>query len=439
MLRRVTLFFMALAACFLMGCELRTVDQMYCLPERPESYNNLQSAMNTAVGSAEYCAPISGENRQSVQMADLDGDGVRECLVFVKRNTQNPLEILIFHERDGQYSLTDTIQCVGTAFETVEYAQMDGVGGVEIIVGRQVGAEVLRSMSVYQCKNGKLRQLVTASYTKMLTCDLDNNSRKELLLIHPGQTDADNAVAELYSMEQGNIVRSNEATVSSSADKLKRIITGRLTGGVPAVFVGSVVDERSIITDVFALADGIFTNVSLSNEAGTSVQTLRNYYVYADDIDEDGEVELPDLITFETAAESGQESRHHVIRWYTMDVDGSETDKLYTHHNFLGGWYLQLNSNWASRISVVQNDTEFSYYLWDSQFLNSQKVFTVYSFTGQDREEQAVAQNRFVLLRTETTTYAAHLEVASGAIMLSKDDLINGFRLIRQDWITGEM
>lgn len=439
MLRRVVVLILAAAACFLVGCELRTVDQMYCLPERPESYNNLQSAVNAAVGTAEYCAPISGENRQSVQMADLDGDGVRECLVFVKRNTQTPLEILIFHESDGRYALTDTIQCLGTAFETVEYAQMDGIGGVEIIVGRQVGAEVLRSMSVYQYKEGKLLQLVTASYSKMLICDLDNNNRQELFVIHPGQTDADNAVAELYVMEQGNIVRSNEAPVSSSADKLKRIITGRLTGGVPAIFVGSVVDEHSIITDVFALYDGTFSNVSLSNEAGTSVQTLRNYYVYADDIDEDGEVELPDLITFESVSETGQQARHHVIRWYSMGVNGEETDKLYTHHNFLGGWYLQLDSAWAPRISVMQNGAEFSYYLWDPLFNTSEKMFTIYAFTGQDREEQAVSQNRFVLLRTEATTYAAHMEVASGAISLSREDLINGFRLIRQDWITGEM
>lgn len=439
MFRRICAFFLLAAACFLCGCELRTVDQMYCLPERPDSYNNLQTAMNAAVGTDEYCAPISGENRQSVQMADLDGDGIRECLAFIKRNTEKPLQILIFHENNGQYSLTDTIECHGTAFETVEYAQMDGVGGMEIIVGRQVGPEVLRSMSVYQYAGGTLEQLVTTSYSKMVICDLDNNARKDLMLIHPGQTEADNAVAELYSMDQGVMVRSNEAPVSGTPDKLKRIITGCLTDGAGAVFVGSVVDEYSIITDVFALVDGTFTNVSLSNESGTSVQTLRNYYVYADDINDDGEVELPDLITFDTEEDSGEQSRHHVIRWYTMGVDGKETDKLYTHHNFLGGWYLKLNDEWASRVSVVQNGTEFSYYLWDAQFSDSQKIFTIQAFTGQNRETQAVDQNRFVLLRTETTIYSAQLEVASGAISLSKEDLINGFRMIHQDWITGEM
>jgi len=205
------------------------------------------------------------------------------------------------------------------------------------------------------------------------------------------------------------------------------------------VFVGTTVEESALITDIYALVDGHFTNVSLSNESGTSVQTLRNYYVYAEDIDNDGEVELPDLITMRSMESERNLSRRYLIRWYAMAVNGSEITKMHTYHNYVGGWYLELDAAWASRISVVHRDNACDFYLWDSKNQQADKVFTVYALTGQDREEQAVTENRFVLHRSESTVYAAHMEVASGLMEISREDMIAGFHLIRQDWKTGEM
>ena len=51
------------------------------------------------------------------------------------------------------------------------------------------------------------------------------------------------------------------------------------------------------VTDIFSLVDGRLTNISFSNEANTSIRTLRNFYVYAEDIDADGVLELPSLLT----------------------------------------------------------------------------------------------------------------------------------------------
>lgn len=439
MIKRICFAIVFAALCLCAGCSMRTVDELYCLPKRPESYDDLQSAIDRAMVGLEYCAPLSGENQQTVQMADLDGDGSREYLLFAKGGSEMPLQILIFSQTEETYVLTDTVESHGSAFEAVEYVQMDGKGGMELIVGRYLGGEVLRSVSVYTFIDGHLEQVLTTNYSKILTCDLDDNTLAELMVIRPGQTDTDNGLAELYSMGTGTVERSNEATLSGTVDKLKRVITGRLYGGVPAVFVGSSVDESAIITDVYAIVDGVFTNVSLSNESGTSVQTLRNYYVYADDIDKDGEVELPDMISMKTLEPERSGDRQYIIRWYAMGADGSEVNKMYTYHNFVGGWYLRLDNELASRITVIQEGILYRFYLWDPQHTEAEHIFTVHTFSGQEREQLAVEQNRFILYRSESTVYAAHLEVASGAVHITQEDLINGFHLIRQDWKTGEM
>ncbi len=427
-----------MAALILGGCAMRTVDKMYRLPKRSVQHSNLQSVIDQAMQGKAYCAPLSGENQQTVQQADLDGDGVPEYLLFAKGNSEKPLTVFIFRQIGDTFVLSQTIEGNGTAFDRVEYVQLDGRDGMELVIGKQVSDQVTRSVSVYSFSGGQAEQLVSANYSYFLTVDLDSDKLGELLVLQPGGEESAHGVAVLYGVEHGVMERSNEAILSQPVENLKRVITGRLHGGDPAVFVGSTVEESAIITDVYAMVDGVFTNVSCSNESGTSVQTMRNYFVYADDIDDDGEVELPDLIAAQPQSMLYLSDRHDLIRWYAMNPDGSEVDKLYTFHNFMGGWYLRLDAAWANRITVTPNANAFDFYLWDTSGKPTRKIFSVYVLTGQDREEQAVQENRFVLYRGESTVYAAYLDAASGAINITQEDLINGFCLIRQDWKTGE-
>lgn len=439
MKKRIWFVAVLAAACLLSACQIRTVDEMYQVPKRPQSYNDLQSVMDAAMNDLEYSAPRAGENQQTVQMADLNGDGIREYLLFAKGGGDKPLRILIFVQKDDSYQLMDTIACTGASFDLVEYVQIDGSGGMEIIVGCQISEQVSRSVSVYTLVDGQMNQVLSTNYTKFLTCDLDSDALMELVILRPDTSNLDNGIAELYGMENGIMERSNEVKLSSPTERLKRVITGQLHGGVPAVFAASAVDESAIITDVYALIDGVFTNISLSKEAGTSVQTLRNYYVYADDIDDDGEVELPSLITMKQSGQGGNTDKQYLIRWYALDTEGAETDKMHTYHNYVGGWYLKLDPQWAHRIMVVPDGNEYGFYLWDEGYKTTEKIFSVFALSGQNREEQAVLDNRFTVYKSESVVYAARLEVASGALRITQNDLIESFSLIRQDWKTGEM
>ena len=427
-----------LAALMLLSGCMSTLDQMYCLPKRSQDAQNLQSSIDAAMTGLDYCAPISGENQQTVQTADLDGDGDMEYLVFAKGSAEKPMKILIFSLEEERYVFRAVLDSNGTAFDQVEYVQMDHRPGMELIVGRQVSDQVLRSVSVYHFDGFQVETLMSTNYTKFLSCDLDSDGMKELLILRPGQTDSDNGVAELYSIRDGAMARSNEASMSESADQLKRIITGRLQDGEPAVYVASTVGENAIITDVFALVDGTFRNVSFSNESGTSVQTLRNYYVYAADIDGDGVVELPNLIHMTPMDTARAKERQYLIRWYAMRLDGTEVDKMFTFHNYEGGWYFRLNRDWVSRVTVVQTGQVYDFYIWNSAFDQADKVLTIYAHTGPYREDHAATDGKFVLHRTESVVYAAVLENRAYDFGISKDDVMNGFHMIQQEWKTGE-
>lgn len=440
-MKKIRIFAVLLAVILLLaGCSFRTVNELYSLPKRSKGYNNLQSVIQSVMNGWEYSAPLSGEHQQTMQTADLDGDGDNEYLLFAKSNSaEKPLRIFIFSGDGKEYWLQDTIELIGSSFDQVAYVKIQNGKGVQLVVGHQVSDQVLKSMSVYQMADGEIERIFTASYSRFLCCDLDKNGLSEVFVIHPDVENASKCVAELYGSRNGIIERSQEVSLSASADSIKRIVFGSLNDGPAAVYVASGLDGNAVITDVCALLDGQLTNVSLSAESGTSVQTIRNYYVYADDVDGDGVLELPRLISLAAPAGAESDEDQYVIQWFALNSDGSTVDKLYTYHNFVGGWYLQIDPGIAGDLTAAQRGNSYEFGLWDAKNEQGQKLMTLYVLTGQRREEQAVEDNRFIVYKNDSTIYAVKLEVASAAYGMTQESLIDSFHLIVDDWNSGMM
>lgn len=431
---------LALTLCAMIsGCAM-TVEEMYCLPRRSEGYDNLQTVMDPVMEGLEYAAPVSGHNQQTVQTADLDGDGTDEVILFARAEDEHPLKIFVFRREERGYALMSTIDSSGSGFEQVEYAQMDGHAGLELVVGRQVSDQVLGNVSVYSFHDGQPNQLMNANYRKFLICDLDADELGDLVVLTGTAQETEQSVAVQYTMVDGNAERSAEARLSCPVDQLKRIMVGRLHGGQMAVFVASTVDANTIVTDVFAMKDGVLTNVSLSSDAGTSVKTLRNYYVYADDIDQDGEMELPSLITMYAPLSRAESGGEHLIRWYAMTPEGGEVDKLFTYHNYLQGWYLDLSPESAELVCVTPEGTgSYRFGLWDRTGEHLTDLWCIDVLTGDDRSAVAAEDGRFVLLKTDTVVYACRLELGARELGVTQEMLTEAFHLIQSDWYTGEM
>ena len=427
-----------LAALLLCGCA-RTIDELYTPPKRSEEYSRLQSAIDIAMAGLEYSAPLTGENQQAVQMADLDGDGVEEYLVFAKGTSDKPMQILIFTQRDdGNVEITEVITSNGSAYELVQYEQIDGKPGYELIVGRQVSDQLMGSVSVYSFSSGRAERLMNAGYSKLLTMDLGGSEQKELLLIQRGESDQANAVAVMYRYRSKSMSRSLEVELSRPAANVKRVSAGKLQCGTPAVFVSTATENSAIRTDILALKSDRLDRVAVLDSLEEGVRALGNYYVYAEDVDDDGIVEVPGLIPVQPVSAVWNLEEQYLIRWYSIDRSGAQTDKLHSFHNYADGWYLRLNSDWTSQLTVNQVGSTYAFYMWDEAFEEATAVFTIYALSGSDRQTQATGDGRFQLYSSTDVIYAARLESDLSQYGITEEYLINSFRLIHQDWNTGE-
>ncbi len=424
------LFAMLCMALLLTGCGLRTVDELYCLPKRSDADDDLQSVIDKAMGGLSYSAPIYGENRQSTQKVDLDGDGVEECLLFAKDSSEKPLKILIFCQLASGYVLMDTIEGYGFAFDFVSYAQMDGEPGLEIIVGRQVSNQVMRSVSVYRFSSGFSRHLLTASYTRAVTVDLDTDGNSELLLLKSGEGDNSNAIVSVYQLKDAQIQRTGIADLSAPMEMVKRAEIGLLQPGQPALFVTSLTRESCLVTDVLILQDAL-----TCIHPNQTIDVRGEEYIYPEDVDDDGIMELPQLVPMAFYPDSAQQ---YYIRWYSLDANGTETDKSYTYLSQADGWYLTLHSQWLGRLSAVRDQEKTVFYMWDVGHKTAKKLVTIYTLTDSDREIIAGQKGYITLYKADAVIFAAVLEPAAAVNGITESYLESIFHLVRTELNTEE-
>jgi len=420
----------------LSGC-LKSTEDLYRLPQQTSGYYNLQAEIAAVLNAgAEYSAPLAGQNRQPIQLADLDGDRETEAIVFLKTTEMMPLKAYIFDRLDGQYKLSAVIEGNGTSFQSVEYAQLDGVGGLELIIGWQISNQVTKAITAYSLRADGIIELMSANYTEYKTVDLNSDGLSDVMVLRFSTEDG-TGVAELYSYRGGQMERAPETAMSTGVSSIKRIITGFMDVNVPAVFVASLYAETNIVTDVFALKDGTFQNVAVKDENGRA-STVRNYYVYATDIDNDGLIELPSPVALKQYNAESTDN-YWSIEWYNLTLSGDRVLKKTTYHNYAGGWYLDLPDQWENLVVYRGNPAGsvrgHVFANWDGQG-QAQVMFTIYAFTGYHRNDLAVQDGRVVLAQKGDVTYAAKIENANTNLTI--EGLKALFHFIKMDWNSGE-
>ena len=422
----------------LTGCYSFNSMELYALPQRSREYRELQTAVETALGSGSYSAPLAGANRQVIQQADLDGDGLDETLVFCKMEGERPLKVLILRRTEDSYALAWTLEGDGTAFDSVQYAQIDGQPGMELLISRRIGEQVQQFLSVYTLTDGAALELMSSGYTAYTVVDLDGNQRSDIFVLR-ANSDGPRAYAELWRFQDGELRKDAEASLSTRAEDVKRMLTGDVAPGVPAVFVASAYDESNLITDVFALSGNSFTNISQNAESGQSAQTVRNYYVYSTDIDGDGLIELPNTLPLTAQAGDPASENQYRIIWYNLNPDGSRTEKMSTYHNFGEGWFLYLPEAWCQELFVTKNRTENGPAGTELSLLGPDgtrsPLVSVYVFNGEQALSMSRADGRFLLTQRGDVCYAALLNEAAG---LEPEELKARFSLISIDLLPGE-
>ena len=426
----------------LTGCMFRaSFEELYEVPRLPDEYTALREQIDGILSSgAEYAAPTSGTNIQSVQLVDLDGDGTEEALAFFRSSSEErPLKIYIFQAVEDSYEQVALVEGSGTSIHSVAYVDMDGDGIQELIVGWRVNAEY-QAVSVYSLRDFELRLLMESLYTQYEVLDFDGDGVQEIVLLR-SDTDGE-PIAEYYDWADGVLQVHSFARLSMTMAELERVDLGALRGGETALFVTGVAEDTQAITDILTYHQDAITNIVRNDVTGVSGEVFRYIDLRPQDIDGDGVTEVPMPVRLPSSG--GGDDTYWQVIWRNYNVRGQGEVAITTYHNTADGWYLVLPESWDGQIAVRQyagvDERGIVFSVIGLGGRSYQDFLGIYTITGSSREYKAARNERFVLKRQVDTIYAAaFLDGNEGwQYAIDQEELNQRFRLIVREWDSGE-
>lgn len=445
MKKTVTAAALGLLLFLLAGCSLRTPEDMYTLPKPPAEYNSLNAVIQETMSAlgAEYAAPLAGDNTQTVQLVDLDGDGVDEAVAFFRvTGDAKPLKVYIFkQDSEGVYAAYAVIEGEGTAVYSIDYENLGDQEGDEVIVSWRM-SEKVHALAAYSIRQGVVTEWLRTGYSGYRLLDIDMDNYKEVLVLQVDVTEGKSRV-ELYDYQGNAMILCATAPMSAGIKAISAVRTGFLRGSVPALFVSSSFGEGyGVLTDIFAWKDKTLANITLDEQMGQSISTVRYYdLVSGTDINGDNILELPmpQALPIYQKTNTGTAADFWTVDWHQYDINGTAWSVGSTYHNVQDRWYLVLPDSWEGRLTLTRRDnTVYSergvvFSRWNGEAAEPTPFLIIYRLTGDNREIRARIGDRFVLSEQSDAVYAAEF-LDGWNCGLDQEELIQRFRLIKTTW-----
>lgn len=413
----------------LSACAIETtVEDLFTLPRVPDEYTGLSQQLEELLSAGyEYAPPTAGQNIQSVQMEDLDGDDVQEAVVFLRKaDDEKPLKILVFDRVNEGYELLCTVESSGSSIDSVYYEDLTGDGRRELVVGWKISTTV-QTMAVYNIGREAI-QLMSAGYTRFVVQELNTYDPPGLFVL---RSDSEGTpVAEIYTWQTNVLAVSYRCGLSSTMADLARgsVVNGALIGGKPAVFITGVNESGSAVTDILTWEnpDGVI-NLMLNEATGKSNLEQPYRQLIPQDINNDGVTEVP----LPMSSGSGNDT---LTTWQQYSRAGWNRQVMQTYHCQSGGWYFQIPDEWWYHIDATSTET-VSGENQVTMYIGEQAVLSLYTITNENRENRAVMGSRFVLWRQTGTVYAAELYDVSSRYGFDVQLVKDNFHMMVSTWL----
>lgn len=476
------LFLPVAAVLLLSGCLFRPPDDLYKLPEKSAGYEKLnasiravRSGLEAEYGiSSELAVIVSGDNTATIQLQDLDGDGVRESAVTFIRvpGIEKAIKIYVFQQVGEDYVAAGIVEGDGAAIYSIDYVDLNGTGSKEIVVNWQIsagvyqlGAYTLDELSAPAEQKGPQGPASNAALpggnsglvaTELLLTgcsgavdgssgyrllDIDRDTHTEIAVVRIDSAGVGSQV-EVYGWRDGAFVSLSSAGLSSGVVSLVRLRANYLNGEYypPALYVICALSDGSRTIDVLSFQERSLVNLSLiGQDSGVSRNVLRGYIeVSPADINGDYILELPAPRRLPSMSEAVT-SNFWLIDWSQYDEAGNCTQVLTTYHNVQDAWYLIVPEEWTDKITISRNDSlsgqrEVVFSLWQGAGKEPIPFLSIYRLTGTNRASRAGYEGRFILREEESVIYAAAFYECGWDCGLDQTDLLENFNTIQASW-----
>ncbi len=343
------------------GCDayiFNSAENLVRPPKLSGDDGKLQDVFEKAVTEqGEYVLkyPSAGNYRSAFVKYDCDGDGSDEAFVFYSLKTEEmSVYMYMLDCVDGEWIAVDSFPGDGSDVYSIEFSDLNNDGISEVLVGwSSLDAKSNKKLSVYcSYESGTqldYRVLIIETYTSMITCDIDGDSQQELLIALINSTsDTYTTQAKLLKMSGAN---SSDMQISAvghinlySEITAFSAITSGVADGRTYIYLDEIAGDMYLTELLYWNNDTSTLEAPVETEIlnMTDCPTSRSLDINCEDIDSDGEKEIPSTVLFPNG---------YIVR---KNADG--TDKKSINENmYIINWLKYRNGGFETVSSYIEN------------------------------------------------------------------------------------
>ena len=340
------------------GCSITmSADELMRPPRLTEEQENIHEALLSATenSAVKLKYPRSGDYKTAFVMYDIDSDSVNEAIVFYSNasatasTAETVVNVGVFDEIDGKWELAETFGYNCSDIDLIDFIHNND-GSVSIVIGYITGLSE-KVLSVYEYSNSKLSQVYQSSYTNLYVSDCDSDGIDELMVF------SNNYVSLTSNLQIVNpdLDFDVTATVEMQPDisEISNIITNSVDGNF-VMYIDALNVSNMLITEIISYDGENAVNLTYDESDKKQVQTLRQSGIYSDDIDSDGEIEIPSASVLPGYESKEKDNQETAIQWLSLSGD-TLVRRYYSYYNLSEGYLFLFPERWVGLVTVKPN------------------------------------------------------------------------------------
>lgn len=338
----------------------------------PGQGGEIQQALAAALGEEpQYKFPREGDRLTPLILADLDGDGLEEALLFYTYSQASNACIALLAQREGQWVFLQEFEGKNSEVASVDVVDMWGDGSLQLAVGYAASNLSSKNLMFYRFREGSFIEIsYPREYLRYLSGDFTGRGTTSIAvaaLEDPGGTGQQQLTIRFLVASGDNIENLQDDPI-----RLDRNITDCL-----GIYIGQNAEgQRQLILDCLHANNMLVSLVLLQQESGAGFyiredapdmmnETARDVtFLLARDISGNGRVEIP----VDKQVVSNELRGDNRLSWLWWR-DYSEPEFVPVQFGILDGnlgIYIRLPDAWERRLSASDGQADGEWTLRNS-------------------------------------------------------------------------
>ena len=411
--RIVAVILSALLTVTFAGCDsfMMGADDLLVAPKLEGDMYPVQQALTDAVGdkiTLKY--PTDGDNRSAFVMKDIDGNGTEEAFAFYSttRDSVVTMHINVIEKKADKWISSGDLSLAGSGVESVSFADLDGNGRFEIIVGWYIFGTTEKQVGVYSFDK-TLTGRALEPYTNFTYADLTGDRRDDLVIVYLNSSEKQ-GTAKLISLSGKGVTESQSVALDGGVTSYSTPVVSKLSSGETAVYIDAA-KGNGTITEIIWFEDGSLHG-SYDKDAPESTQTYRNDTTPCKDFDGNGVIDIPVTEILKSTEKMSENDKVYYTNWSEFDGKSFKITAS-TFMNYSDGYSLTVPKKLRQKIMVlrqVATRTRIFYSFDTDKELVGGELFKIVTIANAGYNAEVYEKNGYIVLgETATAVYAARV------------------------------